>query len=526
MEKIPAPRGNITDRHGRLMATSEARFNLSISPFRANADQITSTLQTVKALYPEATIPPVEEVMKVRPRWEGILLAETLTMAEATPLLERQVMLPGLRLEQTFLRVYPLGRTVSIITGYVGHITRSVLERYLNQGYDYGDIVGKAALEKRYEEELRGKKGRQIVHRDARGLLIKSRLKESASPGARLVTTVDLELQQFATQKMMGREGVILVMDPRNGEILTMVSAPNYDANFPERMSVGGNSGWNKVLREHFAPGSAFKLVTGAAWLLYNQGNPGREIFCGGYIQLGKRRMHCDARHGHGYLNLRHAIERSCNIYFYTLARETGLEKMSRMASLFGFGRPTGVSLYRSGESAGILGQGTAPNPGNLVMMGIGQGRYISVTPIQLLRAYCALANGGKVYRPMVIRSIEYPDGRIERLHPEVVSEIPWTEAQRDALMVGFRDVCETAWGTGRHANFDPQMKVAGKTSTAERGGEADAGFVCFSPWDQPEVAVYVLLEGAGHGGEMAAPVAREILERYYALQKQRLSHF
>lgn len=527
-EKIPAPRGAILDRYGRLLATSSIRYNLSISPFNTSRSEIEKTLWAVARFRPDADIPTVENVMAVRPRWEQVLLEKELTPEQALPLLERLSFLPGLRVEETFVRVYPYGREAAFLTGYVGELQQRELQWYLAQGYDRNDIVGKAALEKRYESFLRGKKGSQLVWRSARGRVIDSVVEENgyAQPGARLMLTIDLDLQSTATALLQGQSGAIVAVDPRNGEVLALASSPNFDANVPQRASLDGNSEYNKAIRMHTAPGSTFKLITATAWLLAG-GDPEREIFCGGYITVGNRRMHCDARYGHGKLTMRPAIERSCNLYFYQLARDLGLTRMAEAAYMFGFGRPSGIGL--PGETRGRLRTHTN-NLGELIMMGIGQGALISASPIQVAMAYSALANGGTLYKPLLLLRVVPPRGDPITYPPLPRGTIPWKTWQREALMRGFRDVTETNRGTGRHAGFDPEMQVAGKTSSAERkimrDGKVvnitDAGFVCFAPWNNPEICVYVLLQDSGHGGEYAAPVAKTFLDYYYKLKEQR----
>ncbi|NQU45021.1 hypothetical protein HQ520_17175 [bacterium] len=525
-EKVPAPRGPILDRFGRVLATSEARFNLSVSPFHIeDAGQMEATLEAVRRLCPRASVPPVDTVMRLRPRWKRHFLASYLTMEEALPMMERQALLPGLQIEQTFLRAYPHGRDACFLTGYVGRITNAQMDTYLEQGYDRDDIVGMAELERKYEYRLRGEKGMQIVHRDARGMVLPSRIEpEPARGGAPLTLTIDLDLQTTATHLLKDRSGVLVAMDPRNGQILALASSPNFDSNHPESAGLPGNSEYDKVIRSALNPGSTFKLVTATCWLL-NGGSPDYQVFCGGHITVGKRLMHCDYRYGHGWLNLQQAIERSCNLYFYDLARKMGVQRMTETAYLFGFGRPSRIGLRAQGENVGRIGGAGAEHYGNLLMMGIGQGRLVSVTPLQIVNAYAALANGGTLYSPTVVKSVGTPDGQ-EEMSAFVLDTIPWTDAQRQILLKGFQDVIQTRWGTGRRAKFPKEWKVAGKTSSAERvtaaGAVTDAGFVCFAPSDKPEICVYILLEGAGHGGEFAAPLAKGFLAEYFKLKEER----
>jgi penicillin-binding protein 2 len=526
-DKIPAPRGAIEDRYGRLLAISEPRFNLSVNPYKVRKEQMAETLERVAALCPRAVIPPLENVMKLKRSPRRLPLAVNLAMAEALPLMERQAMLPGLHVEQTFARAYPCGRVAAFLTGYVSAILENEVQGRLEEGYDLNDTVGKASLESKYEALLRGEKGTQIVRRDAFGFLLDSRVESNAVPGSKLVLTVDVDLQTSACNLLKDQSGVLVAMDPRNGEVLAMASCPGFDAGFPEQAGREGNSSWNKVIRSGYAPGSAFKIVTASAYLLAG-GSTERIYYChgtGSNMGIQNRPyMQCDAKRSHGEVNLRRAITVSCNMYFFDVAaNRVGLDKLIETGSVFGFGQPTGIGL--GAESPGQLG---APGPTNLAdlhMLAVGQGRLILATPLQIVNAYCALANGGTMFVPQVVKRMVLASGEVVESAPVEVSRIPWTPAQWAILLEDFRNVVsDTRSGTGRHAGFDPAMKVAGKTSSAERatsqGKVTDAGFVCFAPCDNPEICVYVLLEGVGHGGEFAAPVAKQFLDEYYRLKK------
>jgi penicillin-binding protein 2 len=529
-DKIPAPRGNIEDRYGRLLATCEPRFDLSIHPYKVKKEQIAETLLRVAALCPQAVIPSVDSVMKLKRSPRRLPLASNLTVGEALPIVEQQALLPGLHVEQTFTRVYPHGTATAFLTGYVSSILEKETQARLEEGYDLNDTVGRAALESKCETVLRGEKGTEVVRRDAFGFLLDSRTESNAVPGARIVLTVDLDLQLAACDILTSYSGVIVAMDPRNGDVLAMASNPTFDANLPDLANKEGNSSWNKAIRTGYAPGSAFKLVTATAYLL-SGGSPARTYYCAGTgANMGianRPYMQCDAKRSHGATDLRRAITVSCNMYFFDAAARVGLAKMLEVGALYGFGRPTGIGLVAIGESPGRLGVTGATNLADLHMMAIGQGRMILVTPLQMVNAYSALANGGTLFVPQIVKRTILPSGEVSETSPTVASRIPWTPEQRAVLVDAFRNVvADTRSGTGRNAGFDPAWKVAGKTSSAQRattdGKVADAGFVCFAPADNPEICLYVVLEGVGHGGEFAAPVAKLFLDEYYRLKKTR----
>jgi penicillin-binding protein 2 len=527
-EEIPAPRGAIIDRYGRIMATNEVRFNLLASPYQLGKEDLEKTLAEVKALCPDAGIPPVEELLAIptrRERWEGRLLARSLRLQDVLPLMERQAGLPGLKVEETFRRVYPFGRAASQWTGYVGSLTESEFGERQEEGYALDDPIGKIGLEKQHETSLRGTKGTQIAVRDVWSRLLESRVEEGdeAVPGCQIVLTVDMDLQTSVTQALENRPGAIIVVDPRNGEVLAMASWPDYDANQP--VLEPGEMYQSKALYGQYPPGSIFKLVTATAALRAGC-SPEQKLYCDGRLEVTSDfAPYCDARMGHGWLDMRAALKASCNVYFYQLAwKYVSADDMMAAAQALGFGRSTGISL---GDSPGRLARPYRRELANRIMMGIGQGRLISVTPIQIAMAYAAMANGGNLFSPTVVHEIRLPSGETLFVAPPPapLREIGWTEAQRQVLLDGFRGVVEDPMmGTARHAHFDPAMRVAGKTGSAEHGleGPPHAWFVCFAPWDDPEVCVVVLLESAGHGGEVAAPVARGVLEKYCQLKAVR----
>lgn len=526
-EKIPAPRGDVVDRYGRILATSETRFNLSISPFKKiPPNELRRTLMTVKRLCPALQSPSIDSVISMHPVWGQKSLANQLTLAETIPLQERLANLPGLQIDESFLRVYPLGRDTAQLTGYVRKISPKALDSYLEDGYDRDDAVGAAGLEKTQEAYLRGEKGVQVEHRDAMGRLLSSpRVQRNAVQGGRVVLSIDADLQTTATYLLAGRPGAIVAVDPRNGDILAMASNPNYDANKPNLAPGSGDSQFNKALQEHYAPGSTFKLVTATAYLLAG-GSPDRRVSCGGSLQVAPGFCpKCNVKWGHGSVNLPEALMVSCNVYFYQLSKEMREEQLYDVARMFGFGRPTGLPVMERGESGGILADpesAAAHLMANRVMMGIGQGELISVTPLQEVLAYSAMANGGTLYAPRIVLRTEMADGR-QVSNPVVVRDnLTWTEAQRQVLLKGFRAVVEETRGTASRGRIDPAWRAAGKTGTAQRRKPPDAWFVGFAPWDNPEICVVVLLEKAGHGGEEAAPVANQILKEYFRLKQER----
>ncbi|HBF33863.1 TPA: hypothetical protein DDW35_04810 [Candidatus Sumerlaeota bacterium] len=554
-QSVAAPRGNILDRRGRILATSEPRFDISISPLQTTRAEMAQTLATIAQYCPKAKLPTLDKVMGTRSPWKQTAVASKLTMDEAAPLMERQSLLPGLRIDPTFVRVYPKEYSMAAahLTGYTSQIKPDETTKMREQGYADSDVVGRKAIEKTYEGHLKGVKGSRSVWRDARGKIIQTFEDTPGCRGSDLTLTVDIELQKAGFEILGDRIGVIVAMDPRNGETLAMVSNPTYDPNDPSATySVPGRSEVNRVLQSHRSPGSVFKLVTATAFLL-NGGDPEQRYTCQGTGEnmgfKNRKYMRCDQNVAHGPTNLKRALTVSCNMYFFDVAEHLQLPNIVNTAQLFGFGAPTGINLLSRGELKGRVGLESnkyASNLADIHMLGIGQGRLLLCTPMQTTNAYATMANGGRLYRPRVLKRVQLPDGQFLRGYetPTEAGNIPWTPDQRNALLQGFIGVISEKNGTGRHGLFAPEMKVAGKTGTAERdvirkvdsdsllpddAGEAttikehvtDAGFAGFAPYDAPEICIYVMLEAAGHGGEEAAPVARQFLEKFYALKAQ-----
>ncbi|MBN1867415.1 hypothetical protein JW916_08990 [Candidatus Sumerlaeota bacterium] len=522
--KIPAPRGQIVDRYGRVLADSETRFDVHVTPFRLSREDVAKTLDEVRRLCPAARVPDVAEVVALRPRFRRLPVASQLGLEEVSPLFERQAALPGIEIEETFKRIYPYGRLAAHLTGHVGAIGEGGKDFFLEQGYDLDDIVGRAGLEAKHELSfLRGSQGEQLVMRDARMRVVPLRVHRKAVQGATLTLTIDVDLQRAAMNLLAGRMGSVVAVDPRNGDVLALFSYPTYDPNNP--VCGPGDSERLDALREHYAPGSTFKIVTASAWLAMG-GSPNRTETCAGSLQVAPGfAPKCNVEWGHGTQDLRGALARSCNVYFYKIAMDVGATRMTEMAARYGFGSVSGIGLMDRGESPGVLGSrhGTPANLGNTVMMGIGQGGLISATPLQVAMAYAALANGGTLFAPRIVREIQRPDGGTIQYFPTPRGEIGLSEAQRNVLIDGFRAAVEQSYGTAHKAQFDPAMRAAGKTGTAQRAGKSDAWFVCFAPWDRPEICVAILVEEAGHGGETAAPLAKAFLDEYYRLKKTHL---
>ena len=522
-QRLDAPRGQIFSRDHHPLAVNRRTYSVWISPFQVSPTELHRTVLFLEGTLKRDFSVKEEKALSLRPRWRRKLLARNLSIESVTPILERKWDLPGLRVTADYKRYYPEGEAAAHVVGYLGRISGEKWKEYREKGYAMDDLIGIAGIERQYEDLVKGIPGREIVQRDARGRFCKVLSTQPAVPGRDLYLTMDLDFQKFARFKLGKRWGVILAMNPRTGDILVMASYPGYDSNYPAMASKPSRpvSYLNKAIQENYPPASTFKLVTAVAGVESGI-SPEHKYLCEGYYYLPgwKRPFKCDNTSGHGVLDLSHAIEHSCNIYFYRAARKMGPVNLLRHAAMFGYGTRTGIDLPF--EIPGHLPIQSADDmyPGNLLNISIGQGD-ITATPLQVLCSYCLFANGGRMVKPHLLGYLS-GEGRGDHHNKEWRRiDIP-SEGGR-AILKGLVNVVDSRGGTAHNAGFQKEWKVAGKTGTAERSGrEDDAWFVCFAPYDDPEVAVLVMIEEGGFGGSTAAPLAREILE-YYFLNRERL---
>ena len=535
---IDAPRGTIHDRHGDVFAFNRATFSVSMSPGTLTSETIRGALLHLGRLLGRNFGVHHKFIVRMRPKWRSYPLMQRLTLDEVTAVLEQRYALPGIAVEPKFQRYYPLGSTLCHILGRVGKITRENWKRpdqkYQQAGYEYDDEIGVTGIELAFEQLLRGQKGLEQVWQSGRGRILNSDILEAATPGSRLLLTIDLGLQRRAESLLTGLRGVILAADPRDGEILAWASAPGYDLNRPTDIpNVQDKPKINRAIQEYYQPGSSFKIITAVA-ALERGWDPKRQVSCGRYFYLPGWGKPFKCLHFHGPADLVMGLQKSCNVQFYTLAdfvfrsnpREAGMH-LVHTAERFGFATHSGVGAEESGTQPPRLGEmrGAVPtfeqlkrSRGSLLHLAIGQG-LLNVTPLQMLMAYAALANGGELLTPRLIKEMR---GENDRLVFRSEKKVRWHTGlkpeHRDVILRGLFAAVSERSGTASRAGMLPEWKVAGKTSTAERAGhkQPDAWFIGFAPVDAPEIVVLVLLEESGHGGAVAAPLAQKMFELYF----------
>ncbi|MFH1335399.1 MAG: penicillin-binding protein 2 [Candidatus Zixiibacteriota bacterium] len=546
---LPAPRGIVKDRNDRTIATDRLSYTVSLIPSEA-AEAVPKKRTSVKI---KDINPLVEKIAlclnsdpislkeKISSNWskayQPIKLQKDVEFNTICMIEEQNEDLPGVIYQVEPTRKYLEAGWVGHVVGYVNELNKEELSGSSpEKKFRPGGSIGRKGIEKQYDDFLRGKDGMIFQEVTARGKIL-GPLEETKPVlpvcGSDVKLTIDVDLQAVAESALINYPSAAAVaLDPRNGEILCLVSKPDLDANlFAGSMSPAE---WNAIrdnpfhplltrpIQATYPPGSAIKLLT-AAIALETKITDVNTTFhpCGGAFQFGKRAFDCWKPGGHGSLNLNGAIVQSCNVYFYQLGLRVGLKRWSEYAQLCGFGKKTGVDLPE--EAKGFIptpeyyqkkfGKGEWIN--NLVInLAIGQGEVL-VTPLQLAVFYGGLATDGTLYRPHLLKELETPDGQIQLTQPEKIGRLPFSPATLRILQQAMIGVVNEPVGTGYLAHI-PDITVAGKTGTAQNPhGEAHAWFVGYAPAGNPQIVVVVMIENAGHGGTFSAPVVKKIIEKF-----------
>lgn len=528
---IPAPRGTILDRNGEVVATSITSYTLQVLP--SDRGIILKTLQDL-APFVGLAQSDIDRMMAARDRRPHDLLEVTdrATYTQAAALEERRAAFPNVLVVERPMRYYPAGAAVGHIVGYVTEITRGQLQvdPYKSLGYRQGALIGQAGIEKEYETTLAGKDGAKYVEVDARGRVVNPTSSVPGldpDPGKPVRLTIDVRLQSYIHQIFPDTmNGAVVVMMPSTGEILAMYSHPTYDPNafvgrIPPDLWRALNTDPNKPLLNRtitalYPPASTFKTATATLGVkagLVNQHSL-MPLPCTGGMAYAGRYAKCWNHAGHGYLDLAHAIEKSCNVYFYQLGIKLGLNNLAIMATRIGFGHRTGVDL--PGEVKPIFPTSTRwynayfhvpPQPSDVMSLAIGQGPN-SQTVLNMASFYAAIAGNGKGVQPHLVRT-----DSTDKLKPNIDTGL--TPEQLTNIWAGLQLVTEQD-GTGVQASL-ARYKLYGKTGTAQNPQGPDHGwFVGFAglPGGHPEIVVAVIVEHGLHG-DAAAPLGAKVANFY-----------
>ncbi|MBR9978790.1 MAG: penicillin-binding protein 2 [Bacteroidetes bacterium] len=520
-------RGLIFDKNGNLIVDNNPSYTLTVTPFEFAWE----SLPILKRLFDVDTNVVRYRISQAgKNTFQPVKISRDLSFIQLSLLEEYRTMLPGVDYTIESRRIYNLKANLSHLLGYTKEISPWLLNN-LGDYYQPGDMVGFNGIEAYYEEELRGNKGYSYLSVDSRGRVIESfghgRSDIPARQGKDLVLTIDMDLQQHGERLLRGKRGAIVAIDPRNGEVLAFVSAPDYDLrDFSGRISLDV---WN-ALRENphspmfnrcsmatYPPGSTFKMLVAIAALQEGIIDTDTRIACPGSYLLAGQEFGC---HGaHGDINVVKALEHSCNVFFYKLIFKLGFTNLQKYGRIFHFGVPTGMDI--SNESSGIIPSeeyydkryGTRWNIGYLVNLGIGQGE-INATPLQMAAFTASLANGGTYYRPHAVREM------LDRVTGDVHAVEKGARAlplSKNALEVIQRGMYRAVHGSGTgSAARVAGVRIAGKTGTAQNPPNPDhAWFVGYAPVDDPRIALAVIVEQGGFGGVVAAPIAGSMMRRY-----------
>ncbi len=559
--RIPAQRGAILDRNGKLLVDSHPIYNVTIThePFKggdplARIDDYASGLGTDR----ETLIERLDWIKK-QPEYEMVVIKENASFEDLAWVDSHRLEYPELDIQPHSQRRYPNGTLLAHALGYVGEISPKQLDsdEFKNRGLKPGDVIGKSGLEAAYDEQLRGVSGYRKVLVDSRGR-VKSEL-EVVQPqsGQDLITTIDIDLQRAAEEQLAKsntKRGTIIAMDPNNGEVLAMASAPGFDPNVFVMQNVDSKSRetlakyytdterplLNRAIQGRYHPGSTWKIPEAVAALQQGIITPDdNAILCGGGITIGNKHTRCMGNHG--VPPLRFAITKSCDGYFYRLGLKMGVDGMIKMIDEFEYEQPTGIDLpnekisrtpkyYRPLKEQQL---GRWPDI-ETVFASIGQ-VTVEVTPISMLRAVASIGVGGKMYVPHLMKEFREIGGvgdpdKPSTFHPPKQGAeypmrepkiIPMTAEQNRMVVEGMWGVVNNG-GTGQSIMMS-SLEIAGKTGTAQNsalgsGGAKDhAWFVSFAPAYKPEIAVIAMIENAGFGAANAAPAVKGIYEVYVA---------
>jgi penicillin-binding protein 2 len=541
---LPAPRGMLVDRHGQVLVDNQETFNIAL--VREQTTDLDKTLRILAQATgaDEAVLHETVNRRRREPSYRPIVLIENATRSQLAAFLARQLELPGIIHQRVPTRRYPTTAMAAHLFGYVTEVSPDQLTRAEYQGVEAGAVVGQAGLEQAYNRLLMGSEGNKEVIVNSLGREINVVGGADPVEGTRLQLTIDADVQRAMEEgfRHYGYNGAGVMLDPRTGEVLSLVSLPAYD---PNVFATGiDRAAWqalntdnlrplsNRALQGRYSPGSTFKIVVAAAALEEGVASPDFRVFCPGGGTFWGRYFKCHKAGGHGSMDMRHALEQSCNVYFYTLGNLLGIDKIHKWAAALGMADKTGIDLPNEIQS--IMPSTEWKQrvhkerwyPGETISVAIGQGQ-VSTTPLSLAVMMMTVANGGTRYTPHLVKAVDEGKGWEPVPAPQPQSVVRMKDSTIKALHEGLWMVVNAA-GTGGRGRIDGR-DVAGKTGTAQvislSGAQAARGkmdvrdhgwFVFFAPHDNPEVAGVIFAEHSEHG-YLGAPIAKYAIETYFA---------
>lgn len=526
---LPCTRGLILDRNGEKLAGNEAFFSVGIVPSNVtDIDELIKCLDEFLDIDKEIAKKRIQEANNIfRPVWAK----KNIDLSAVTYLLEKEEDFPGTVILTQPVRSYYYDEICAHVLGHVGEVNQKELTANSTFGVELGDLVGKMGVEKAYNSYLQGEKGGRQVEVDAHGRTLRVISEKDPLPGDSVYLTIDLGMQKIAAEKLGQRKGVVLIGDYETGEILTLVSHPSFNPNlfswgvsedeWSKLVQDPGDPLENRALRGEYPPASTFKVIVAAAALEDNIIGKEDTFFCGGELLVGNRIFKCWKEEGHGRLNLEEAIIDSCDVFFYQLGLKIGMDKIIKYSRLFELGEITGIDPVS--EKDGLLptrewklkAKGEAWYPGDTVNLSIGQG-FLLVTPVQMFRVIAAVANGGSLINPYLVKEVVDSQGKVvESFSPGRGKKIPISSSVFDFLGKSLRGVVRE--GTGWRAQ-NKIVKIAGKTGTAESSDEERPHnwFIGYTLSDEARLAIVVLIEHREEEISIATQIAGEVLSQIF----------
>jgi penicillin-binding protein 2 len=554
-------RGLILDRNGAVLASNYSAYTLEITPSKleASLDSVIDELARLVAIEPKDR-KRFKHLLEESKNFSSVPIRTRLTDDEVARFTAQRFRFPGVEVQARLFRQYPLGAIASHVLGYIGRINQSeakVIEASDDAAnYNGTDHIGKEGLEKSYEHQLHGQTGYEEVERSAGGRAIRTLSRTPPVPGTNLILSVDIELQKVIEEAFGDFRGALVAIEPSTGDVLAYVSHPGYDPNlFVDGIDA---QSWNELntsldkplmnrpLSGSYPPGSTFKPYMALAALELGKRRPEQGINDPGFFMLGGHRFNDDKKGGHGYIDMYRSIVMSCDTYYYQLGNELGIDAISGFMKQFGFGQLTGIDLLH--EQKGVLPSQEWKRErfkrnraaqkwvgGDTISISIGNG-FNNYTPLQMAHAIATLANDGVLMKPHLVKILE--DGGTKQRTLTVAKEsgrIPLKQENIDVIKRAMVGVTSDQSGTGFRAFSNAGYTVGGKTGTAQvvglKGGKYNASatperlrdnalFTAFAPADKPRIAIAVVVENAGFGAAIAAPIVRKALD-YYLLGKR-----
>lgn len=552
IQPVVPTRGLILDRNGTVLAENMPSFALEVTPEQAT--DLVGELARLAAVHliDVEELPDLRKEIAAHRRFDAVAIRERLSDEELARFAVRRPYFPGFEIKAQLSRRYPFGPTTAHALGYVAGINLADLQTLDPDQYAGTTHVGKVSVERAYESELHGDTGEEQVVVNARGRSLGTLSRDVPAPGQDLILALDMPAQTAAFEALSGRRGAVVALDPRNGEVLVFVSTPAFDPNL-----MAGGIGrkayaaleedvdrplFNRALRGTYPPGSTVKPIVALAALFNGTVDPKKTVYCGGAFSLpGSTHRYRDwKKDGHGTVDMHSGIEQSCDVYFYTVARDLGIERLQSFMKSFGLGGLTGIDL--PGEREGLVPspawkRRTFPKagvwyPGETLITGIGQG-FLQVTPVQLAHAVATIAARGKRFQPSLVHALRDPvSGVVTPIVPKALEAVPATDPKYwDLIIDGMFAVMNGPRGTARAVGQGSPVHMAGKSGTAQvftvaQTEKYNAGqvaerlrdhalFVAFGPVEDPQIAIAVVIENGESGSKAGAPIARKVIEAY-----------